>query len=114
MAIDLMDLDVKPASTPLHSTSPARGCIGALVMDADYRGLAVVRSLGRHAIPVWVLQHGDQLLATLFRYNRRTLSWPSHDEEEKVNFLLNLADRESIRDWVLFPTGDQGAALVAR
>ena len=83
-------------------------------MDADYRGLAVVRSLGRHGIPVWVLQHGDQLLATLSRYNRRTLSWPSQDEEEKVNFLVNLADRESIRDWVLFPTGDEGAALVAR
>jgi len=83
-------------------------------MDTDYRGLAVVRSLGRHGIPVWVLQHGDQLLATLSRYNRRTLSWPSQEEEEKVNFLVNLADRENIRDWVLFPTGDEGAALVAR
>jgi len=83
-------------------------------MDADYRGLAVVRSLGRHGIPVWVLQHGDQLLATLSRYNRRTLSWPSQEEEAKVNFLVNLADRERIRDWVLFPTGDEGAALVAR
>jgi D-aspartate ligase len=83
-------------------------------MDADYRGLAVVRSLGRRGIPVWVLQHGDQLLATLSRYNRRTLSWPSQDEEEKVNFLVNLADRENIRDWALFPTGDEGAALVAR
>ena len=109
-----IDLDVKPASTPLHSASPTRGCIGALVMDADYRGLAVVRSLGRHGIPVWVLQHGDQLLATLSRYNRRTLSWPSQEEEAKVNFLVNLADRERIRDWVLFPTGDEGAAMVAR
>jgi D-aspartate ligase len=109
-----IDLDVKPASTPLHSASPTRGCIGALVMDADYRALAVVRSLGRRGIPVWVLRHGDQLLATLSRYNRRTLCWPSQDEEEKVNFLVNLADRESIRDWVLFPTGDEGAALVAR
>src|SRR5229473_7378428 len=99
-----IDLDVKPASTPLHSASPAKGCIGALVMDADYRGLAVVRSLGRRGIPVWVLKHGDQLLATLSRYNRRTLSWPSQDEEQKVNFLVNLADREDIRNWVLFPT----------
>ena len=83
-------------------------------MDADYRGLAVVRSLGRHRIPVWVLQHGDQLLAALSRYNQRTLSWPSQEEEAKVNFLVNLADRERIRDCVLFPTGDEGAAMVAR
>jgi predicted ATP-grasp superfamily ATP-dependent carboligase len=33
--------------------------IGAVIMDADYRALAVVRSLGRHGIPVWVL--GTQL-----------------------------------------------------
>jgi len=83
-------------------------------MDADYRGLAIVRSLGRQGIPVWVLGHGDQLLATLSRYNNRTLSWPSEDQEEKLNFLIRLAERNGIRDWVLFPTGDEGAALVAR
>jgi len=109
-----IDLDVKSNSTIPQSIPRKRRGIGALVMDADYRGLAVVRSLGRHGIPVWVLEHGDQLLATLSRYNRRTLRWPSQDEDEKVNFLVNLADRESIRDWVLFPTGDEGAALVAR
>jgi len=109
-----VDLDVKPTSTTPQSASPKRRYIGALVMDADYRGLAVVRSLGRHGIPVWVLQHGDQLLATLSRYNHRTLSWPSYDEEENVNFLVELAERENTRDWVLFPTGDEGTALVAR
>ena len=109
-----VDVDVMPSSKTLQSASPDKRCAGALVMDADYRGLAVVRSLGRHGIPVWVLKHGDQLLATKSRYNRRTLSWPSEDEEEKVRFLVDLADREDIHDWVLFPTGDEGAALVAR
>jgi D-aspartate ligase len=108
------DLDVMPSSKTLQSASRDKRSAGALVMDADYRGLAVVRSLGRHGIPVWVLKHGDQLLATKSRYNRRTLSWPSEDEEEKVRFLVDLADREDIRNWVLFPTGDEGAALVAR
>jgi D-aspartate ligase len=110
----LAELDAKPISTTQLSVSQKRRGIGALVMDADYRGLAVVRSLGRQGIPVWVLQHGDQLLATLSRYNRRTLHWPSQDEEENVNFLIQLAERENIRDWLLFPTGDEGAALVAR
>lgn len=103
-----------PSSETLESASPDKSCVGALVMDADYRGLAIVRSLGRHGIPVWVLKHGDQLLATVSRYNRRTLSWPGQDEEQKVNFLIELADREDVRNWVLFPTGDEGAALVAR
>lgn len=87
---------------------------GALVMDADYRGLAIVRSLGRRGIPVWVLKHGDQLLATKSRYARRVISWPSEGEQEKVDFLLGLADQEKVRDWVLFPTGDESAALLSR
>src|SRR5260370_42166748 len=109
-----VDLEVKSASAIPRSASCNRTGIGALIMDADYRALAVVRSLGRHGVPVWILEHGDQLLATLSRYSRRKLRWPSQDEEEKVKFLINLADREGIRDWVLFPTGDEGAALVAR
>jgi D-aspartate ligase len=109
-----VDTEMKPASASPQSAFPKGRCIGALVMDGDYRGLAVVRSLGRHGIPVWVLHHGDQLLATLSRYNRRTLEWPSQDEKENVNFLVQLAEHENIRDWLLFPTGDEGAAMIAR
>jgi D-aspartate ligase len=109
-----VEMEVKPASATPQSAFPKKRCLGALVMDADYRGLALVRSLGRHGIPVWVLHHGDQLLAALSRYNHRTLVWPSQDEEENVNFLVRLAERENIHDWLLFPTGDEGAAMVAR
>jgi len=72
-------------------------------MDADYRGLAVVRSLGRHGIPCGT-QARRSIARYNVRYNRRTLSWPSQDEEENVNFLVQLAERENIRDWLLFPT----------
>ena len=106
--------EVKVAPTVPDAPPRNNRGVGAVIMDADYRGLAVARSLGRRGIPVWVLQHGDQLVATLSRYNRRTLSWPSRDEEEMANFLVRLAEREGIRDWVLFPTGDVAAALVAR
>jgi D-aspartate ligase len=109
-----VDTELKPASAAPQSASPKGRRIGALVMDGDYRGLAVARSLGRHGIPVWVLHHGDQLLATVSRYNRRTLAWPSQHEEENVNFLVQLVEHENIRDWLLFPTGDEGAAMVAR
>jgi len=114
MSKAMADSDVCAVSTIPQLPSPRRRGLGALVMDADYRGLEVVRSLGRHGIPVWVLQHGDQLLATLSRFNRRTLSWPSQDEAENVNFLVQLAERENLVNWVLFPTGDEGTALVAR
>src|ERR687886_653112 len=39
-------------------------CPGAVVIGANYRALGVVRSLGRHGIPVWVLRQEDELLPT--------------------------------------------------
>jgi D-aspartate ligase len=106
-------LDRESTLVPQPASAETRS-LGAVVMDADYRGLAIVRSLGRNGIPVWVLNHSHQLLATTSRYTRRVIGWTSQDEREKVDFLLDLADRESIRDWILFPTGDESAALVAR
>src|SRR5438046_1351736 len=50
--------------------------VGALVMGGDYRGLALVRSLGRRGIPVCVIRQGDQRLAAISRYATRTLFYP--------------------------------------
>src|SRR3989442_12168321 len=93
-----------------HSVKP----VGAVVMGGDYRGLGVVRSLGRRGIPVWVLHEGGQLLATLSRYAQRNLRWPSGGDAERIGFLLNLASNNGLQRWVLIPTGDESAALVAR
>lgn len=113
-----MNISVEPE---LKSSCSVGNCartrrrdVGALVLDGDYRGLAVVRSLGRRDIPVWVLQHGNQLLAAFSRYRRRTLAWPSERHDEMADFLIALADREGVRDWVLFPTDDSAAAMIAR
>ena len=46
---------------------------GALVLAADYRGLGVVRSLGRRGIPVCVLTAADERLAGASRYASRQM-----------------------------------------
>jgi D-aspartate ligase len=86
---------------------------GALVIGSDYKALGVVRSLGRHGIPVAVL-HDEHLLAERSRYCRRTFTWPASGEAEKVAHLLDLASREGLRGWTIFPTEDETAALLAR
>jgi D-aspartate ligase len=95
-------------------TPAMREPVGAVVMGGDYRGLGVVRSLGRRGIPVWVLHEGGQLLATLSRYARRCVAWRAADDAERVGFLLDLASSNGLEGWVLIPTGDEAAALVAR
>lgn len=102
-----------PARIAGATPRPAR-TVGAIVTGADYRGLGLARSLGRAGIPVVVLAHDDHLLALFSRYVRRRWVWDGADEAERVRFLLHLATRESLQDWVLFPTDDEAVTLVAR
>src|SRR5262249_35989159 len=74
----------------------------------------IVRSLGRHGIPVWVLKQNGHVLAALSRYAHRSLRWPAANAENQIDFLLELADKHSLQGWALFPTEDDTVALVAR
>jgi len=87
--------------------------IGALVLGGDYRGLGIVRSLGRRGIPVWVIS-GDHRMADYSRYTRKKISWKHIDPGQRAQFLLDLAEEHYLDGWVVFPTSDEAAALVAR
>jgi predicted ATP-grasp superfamily ATP-dependent carboligase len=86
---------------------------GALVIGGNYRGLGVVRSLGRRGIPVWVLTD-EHLIAATSRYARRSVPWPALGEAGQVGYLLDLGARRRLDGWAIFPTGDEDAALLAR
>src|SRR5437667_12759316 len=92
----------------------AAGEVGAIVTGADYRGLGLVRSLGRKGIPVCVLKNGDHWLAALSRFAGRTFGWPNGTEDERVAFLIGLAEHHGLHGWVLLPTDDEAGSLVAR
>jgi D-aspartate ligase len=95
---------------------------GAVVLGGDFLiELGIVRSLGRHGVPVWVVgPAGGEVLGrripavSTSRYARRTLQWPPGTRNERVRYLLEMAAREGIEGWVLIPSGDNEAAFVAR
>lgn len=82
---------------------------GAVVTGASYRALAVVRSLGRRGVPLRVLRSDEHVLATASRYAGRRHEWPGGAAP-----LCELARREGLQGWVLIPTHDEEAALIAR
>src|SRR4051794_29032432 len=89
------------------------GPTGALVLGGDYRGLGIVRSLGRRGVPVWVV-HGSERVARYSRYCRRSIPCETPAGRAWVDFILDLAERHGLDGWVLFPTSDETAALVSR
>jgi predicted ATP-grasp superfamily ATP-dependent carboligase len=86
---------------------------GALVLGANYRGLGMVRSLGRRGAPVWVALTDEHRVACASRYVRRTIRCPSAGDE-RAAALVALARREGLSDWVLFPTDDETGLFLAR
>lgn len=91
----------------------ANGVSGALLMGADYRALGIVRSLGRRRIPLWVIKQGGHLVATASRYVRRRVPWPSGEDPQKIDFLLDLSVKNGLKGWALIPTDDCAVHLAS-
>jgi len=87
---------------------------GVMVLSGDPPSLGIVRSLGRHHIPVWAVV-GKYRLAGLSRYCGRTLRWPEPaDDANDLEFLLEVGQRYGLDGWMLLATDDNRAALLAR
>jgi predicted ATP-grasp superfamily ATP-dependent carboligase len=87
---------------------------GALVIAEHFRGLAVVRSLGRRGVPVWTLEPDFEFMSSASRYSCNSLRWPAGSELEQLDYLFSLAARHRLDGWALFVTSDEPAMLVAR
>ena len=87
---------------------------GAMVIGGNLNGLSIARSLGRYGVPVWVATPPSIRLGSFSRYTQRTLPWPNEDGESQAAYLLDLAERHQLEQWVLFPTSDESAALLSK
>jgi D-aspartate ligase len=102
------------AFTSLLDVESGNSCSGALVIGANYRALGVVRGLGRRGIPVWVLKDRSEILAAVSRYAQCVLDWPTGSDPEIAAHLVALAEEHGIRGWLLIPTDDEAARLIAQ
>ncbi len=103
-------------STPRKTTveRQRRSAVGALVVGGDHPGLAVVRSLGRRGIPVYVID--DQpCISSVSRYATRVITVEDVlDERKTVDAVLEVGRQFDLRDWVLIPTRDENVAAFSR
>src|SRR5256712_9759282 len=87
--------------------------IGAVVVGGDYQGLGIVRSLGRHAVPVCVVDD-EHSIARFSRYANRRVTVPDlRDEQTVVKTLLAIGRRLDLQGWVLYPTRDETVAALS-
>ena len=96
------------------SAGSAKKPVGALVIGGDYQGLGIARSLGRHNVPVCVID--DEIsIARFSRYTTHSVKVPSlREEKETAEIILDLGHRLDLRGWVVYPTRDETVAALSR
>lgn len=88
--------------------------IGAVVTGGDFQGLGALRTLARKGIPVMLLD-SDHCIGRYSKYTKKFLRSPRPaDEEAYLNFLINLAKKENINGWVIFPNSDEAVYVLSK
>jgi D-aspartate ligase len=88
-------------------TAAAGSKVGAVVVGGDFHGLGIMRSLGRHGIPVCVVDD-EYSIGRFSRYATHSLRAPNlRDPVQVVEFLLAMGRKMNLQGWVLFPTRDE-------
>lgn len=86
---------------------------GAIIIEGHVQGLSNTRSLGEAGIPVYVLDKTN-CLARYSRYCKKFFYCPDFAFDELAEFLIDLAEKENIRDWLLLPSNDHAVMTIAR
>ena len=86
---------------------------GGVVIGGDYQGLGIARSLGRHGIPVCVIDD-ETSISRASRFVQRVIRVRDLRQEGTLLDALDLA-RGRLGDsrWVLYPTRDENVAAIA-
>jgi predicted ATP-grasp superfamily ATP-dependent carboligase len=101
----------QPVSEP--EVHPAPDVVGAVVIGGDYQGLGIVRSLGRHGVPVCVVDD-ERSIARFSRYAKSFVHITDlRDQRKAVDGLLEMGKRLRLNGWVLYPTREELVAAIS-
>lgn len=87
---------------------------GAVVVGGDYQGLGILRSLGRHGVPVCVVDDEH----SISRYSKYCTHFVKvarlRDERAIVDTLMGISERLGLSGWILYPTREELVAAFSR
>jgi D-aspartate ligase len=86
---------------------------GAIIIEGHVQGLSNTRSLGEAGIPVFVVDKTN-CIARYSKYCRKFYKSPDFIKDEFADFLIELAIREKIKDWVLIPSNDHAVYTLSK
>ncbi len=95
---------------PIHRN----GKIGAIVVGGHFQGLGLLRSLARQHVPTYLL-YGGICIARFSKYVKRYAKYPDLKREDHFfEFLTDLARRENLEGWLIYPNDDEMVYFLAK
>lgn len=92
--------------------SAALSPAGVVLLGGVHGALAAARTLGRKGIPV-VYVSDDHPLPRFSRYVRESFAWSGAQAPGAAQWLLDLAAKRGLKDWLLIPCADGDVKLIA-
>lgn len=86
---------------------------GAVIIEGHVQGLSNVRSIGELGAPVIVIDMHN-CIARYSKYCQNFFKCPPYASDEFADFLLQLADKEKLQDWLLIPSNDHAVHTISR
>lgn len=86
---------------------------GAIIIEGHIQGLSNTRSLGEIGIPVYVVDKND-CIARYSKYCNKFFICPDYNDDRFADFLIDLAHKEGINNWVLIPSNDYAVLAISK
>tara|TARA_B100001287_G_scaffold276486_2_gene287522 strand:- start:2735 stop:3904 length:1170 start_codon:yes stop_codon:yes gene_type:complete len=86
---------------------------GVLILEGHIQGLSNTRSLGSYDIPVWVIDT-KKCIAMHSKFCSKFLKCPSFKSDLFVTFLLEIAKKYKLENWLILPSNDHAAYSISR
>lgn len=89
--------------------------IGVIVIGDHIQALGIIRSLGRHGIPVYLLHDNILCISRFSRYCYKFIKTPRMDNESNfISFLVELTKKFDVNDYILMPTNDAAVKVLSK
>jgi predicted ATP-grasp superfamily ATP-dependent carboligase len=86
---------------------------GAVIIGNDFQALGTVRSLAENGVPIFLVEI-ELGISRYSRYIKRfRKNYSLLQEENFADVLVNLAKKENLEGWVLFPNNDETVKLLS-
>lgn len=86
---------------------------GVIIIEGHVQGLSNARSLGEAGIPVYVLDISN-CIARYSKYCKKFFKCPDYNEDEFAFFLIKLAEKEKLNNWILLASNDHALITISK